>query len=132
MNDPPGGRTLLPCTDLKSRRNSVQVNIPAESGEMGVLSQHVPSIEQLKPGLIEVIEEAGGSKQFFCRTTVNNHCNGGAGQLTFDIIASGGFAVVQPGSKLSINAVEAYPLKDFNLDVGSWLVAVFEKHMNTD
>lgn len=39
--------------------------MPAESGEMGVLANHVPSIEQLKPGLIEVIEEAGGSKQFF-------------------------------------------------------------------
>lgn len=32
---------------------------------MGVLANHVPSIEQLRPGLIEVIEEAGGSKQFF-------------------------------------------------------------------
>jgi F-type H+-transporting ATPase subunit delta len=33
---------------------------------MGVLANHVPSIEQLKPGLVEVIEESGGSKQFFC------------------------------------------------------------------
>lgn len=32
---------------------------------MGVLANHVPSIEQLKPGLVEIIEEAGGSKQFF-------------------------------------------------------------------
>jgi F-type H+-transporting ATPase subunit delta len=32
---------------------------------MGVLANHVPSIEQLKPGLIEIIEESGGSKQFF-------------------------------------------------------------------
>lgn len=32
---------------------------------MGVLANHVPSIEQLKPGLIEVIEESGSSKQFF-------------------------------------------------------------------
>lgn len=37
---------------------------------MGVLAQHVPSIEQLKPGLVEVIEE-GGSKQFF-RTRTNH------------------------------------------------------------
>lgn len=43
----------------------VQVNIPAESGEMGVLANHVPSIEQLKPGLVEVIEESGGTKSFF-------------------------------------------------------------------
>jgi hypothetical protein len=45
--------------------SSVQVNIAAESGEMGILAQHVPSIEQLKPGLVEIIEESGGSKQFF-------------------------------------------------------------------
>lgn len=43
----------------------VQVNIAADSGEMGILANHVPSVEQLKPGLIEVIEESGGSKQFF-------------------------------------------------------------------
>lgn len=54
--------------------DSVQVNIPAESGEMGVLANHVPSIEQLKPGLVEVIEEAGGSKQFF-RTSPSEHCS---------------------------------------------------------
>jgi hypothetical protein len=45
--------------------DSVQVNIPAESGEMGILANHVPAIEQLKPGLVEIIEEAGASKQFF-------------------------------------------------------------------
>lgn len=53
---------------------SVQVNVPAESGEMGILAQHVPSIEQLKPGLIEVIEEAGGSKQFFRTMFVARAC----------------------------------------------------------
>ena len=39
---------------------------------MGVLANHVPSIEQLKPGLIEVIEESGSSKQFFrtCYPTI--------------------------------------------------------------
>ena len=56
--------------------NSVQVNIPAESGEMGVLANHVPSIEQLKPGLVEIIEESGGSKQFFCKKGPNHHTSG--------------------------------------------------------
>lgn len=74
---------------------SIQVNIPAESGEMGVLANHVPCIEQLKPGLVEIIEETGGTKQFF---------------------SSGGFAIVQPGSQLSINAVEGYPLEDFSIE----------------
>ncbi len=31
---------------------------------MGVLANHVPSIEQLKAGVVEVIEESG-SKKFF-------------------------------------------------------------------
>ena len=31
---------------------------------MGVLANHVPSIEQLKAGVVEVIEESG-SKRFF-------------------------------------------------------------------
>lgn len=30
---------------------------------------------------------------------------------------SGGFATVQPGSVLSINAVEGYPLEDFSAEV---------------
>ncbi|KAK5211856.1 delta subunit of the central stalk of mitochondrial F1F0 ATP synthase, atp16 [Exophiala xenobiotica] len=60
---------------------------------MGILAQHVPSIEQLKPGLVEIIQENGENKQFFL---------------------SGGFAVVQPDSNLSINAVEGYPLEDFS------------------
>ena len=52
------------ATELTAPR-SVQVNIAGESGEMGILAQHVPSIEQLKPGLVEIIEESGGNKQFF-------------------------------------------------------------------
>lgn len=39
---------------------------------MGVLANHVPSIEQLKPGVVEVIEENGTTKRFFrtsgCKT----------------------------------------------------------------
>jgi F-type H+-transporting ATPase subunit delta len=33
---------------------------------MGVLANHVPSIEQLKPGLVEIVEDSG-SKQYFRR-----------------------------------------------------------------
>ncbi|KAI4184640.1 MAG: hypothetical protein L6R41_004607 [Letrouitia leprolyta] len=86
----------LPHQAIYKSTDVVQVNVPAESGEMGVLANHVPSIEQLKPGLVEIIEESGGgSKQFFL---------------------SGGFAIVQPGSQLSINAVEGFPLEDFSSD----------------
>ncbi|KAI9800186.1 MAG: hypothetical protein M1825_004170 [Sarcosagium campestre] len=91
----------LPHQSVYKSTDVVQVNIPAESGEMGILANHVPSIEQLKPGLVEVIEESGGSKQFFL---------------------SGGFAIVQPDSQLSINAVEGFPLEEFSGEViYNWL-----------
>ncbi|KAF3910016.1 hypothetical protein AA313_de0204238 [Arthrobotrys entomopaga] len=85
----------LPHQAIYKATDVTQVNIPAESGVMGVLANHVPSIEQLKAGVVDIIEEGGSNKQFF---------------------VSGGFAIVQPGSKLSINAVEAFPLEEFSLD----------------
>lgn len=56
----------LPHQSIYKSQNVVQVNIPAESGVMGILAQHVPTIEQLKPGVVEVLEESGGTKSFFC------------------------------------------------------------------
>ena len=39
-------------------------------------------------------------------------------ELTHDShTVSGGFAIVQPGSQLSINAVEGFPLEEFSPDV---------------
>lgn len=42
-----------------------QVNIPAESGMMGILAGHVPTLEALKPGVLEVIESGSNSKKWF-------------------------------------------------------------------
>ena len=45
-------------------------------------------------------------------------CEFSSNALTRTIPAvSGGFAIVQPGSQLSINAVEGFPLEDFSPDV---------------
>ncbi|KAG9505343.1 hypothetical protein J7337_002312 [Fusarium musae] len=99
----------LPHQSIYKSQDVVQVNIPAESGEMGVLANHVPSIEQLKPGLVEVVEESAGSKQFFL---------------------SGGFATVQPNSVLSINAVEGYPLEDFSAEAIRAQIAEAQKVAN--
>ena len=51
---------------LYSSAGVVQVNIPAATGDMGVLANHVASIEPLRPGVVEVIEENGQqSKKWF-------------------------------------------------------------------
>ncbi|KAJ4333807.1 delta subunit of the central stalk of mitochondrial F1F0 ATP synthase, atp16 [Ascochyta clinopodiicola] len=96
----------LPHQTIFKSQDVVQVNLAAETGDMGVLANHVASIEQLKPGLVEIIEENGGNKQFFL---------------------SGGFAVVQPNSNLSINAVEGYPLEDFSADAVKNQIAEAQK-----
>ena len=51
-----------------------QVNIAAQSGDMGILANHVPAIEPLKAGIIEVIESAGQSKKWFgeCAPVTDN------------------------------------------------------------
>lgn len=84
---------VLPHEAIYSSTEVVQVNLAAQSGDMGVLANHVPAIEPLKPGVIEVIESAGTSKKWF---------------------ASGGFANIHPSNLITINAVEAFPLEDFS------------------
>ncbi|KAF9013997.1 ATP-synthase delta-subunit [Cyathus striatus] len=85
---------VLPHKTIYSSQDVVQVNIPAESGDMGILANHVPSIEALRPGVVEVIE-SGATQKFF---------------------VSAGFATVHPNNKLTINAVEGAPLEDFSLE----------------
>ncbi|SPO39759.1 probable ATP synthase delta chain precursor, mitochondrial [Pseudozyma flocculosa] len=71
-----------------------QVNIASASGDMGILAAHVPSVEELRPGLLEVVESSGTKKWF----------------------VSGGFATVHPNNKLVINAIEAYTLDQFSTE----------------
>ncbi|GJJ73801.1 F-type H+-transporting ATPase subunit delta [Entomortierella parvispora] len=84
----------LPHQTLYKDVPVAQVNIAAVSGDMGILANHVPSIEQLRPGVVEVIEGAA-TKKFF---------------------VSGGFATMNPDSTLNINALEAFPVEDFSAE----------------
>lgn len=69
-----------------------QVNVSASSGDLGILASHVPSVEELRPGLLEVIDSAGSKKWF----------------------VSGGFATIHPNNRLTVNAVEAYTVDQFS------------------
>jgi len=69
-----------------------QVNISSTSGDMGILANHVPTIAQLKPGVIEVL----------------------TGKETKKVFASGGFAIMNEDSTLNINTVEVFPLEQFD------------------
>ncbi|KAI7868867.1 F1 complex, delta/epsilon subunit of ATPase [Spinellus fusiger] len=86
---------VLPHKAIYKAVSVQQVNLAATSGDMGILANHVPTIEQLNPGVIEVIESAEVTKKFF---------------------VAGGFATINPDSSLNINAVEAAALEDFSLE----------------
>lgn len=60
---------LIHVQSLYSASGVVQVNIPAATGDMGVLANHVASVEALRPGVIEVIEDSGApSKKWFSKS----------------------------------------------------------------
>lgn len=73
---------------------------------MGILANHVPIVEQLKPGVVEVLEGTNSSKFF----------------------VSGGFVSVLPDSKIAINSVEAFPLDAFDKSSVKTLLAEAQKN----
>jgi F-type H+-transporting ATPase subunit delta len=87
---------------------------------MGILANHVPTVEPLRPGVIEVIESAGEAPKKFFGTLSSHVLFEEANGWPCDI-ASGGFATVHPNNKLTINVVEAAPLEDFSIEVRSSL-----------
>ncbi|OLY78334.1 ATP synthase subunit delta, mitochondrial [Smittium mucronatum] len=87
----------VPHQAILKNASVLQVNASAFSGDMGILPDHVPSIEQLKPGIIEIIKAEGSEKYFL----------------------SGGFMVMNPNSVLNINAVEAFKIADINAEAVS-------------
>ncbi|KTB11480.1 ATP synthase subunit delta, mitochondrial [Nakaseomyces glabratus] len=99
-------RFALPHETLFNGEEVVQVNLPAKSGSIGILANHVPTVEQLTPGVVEVVK-ANETKKYF---------------------VSGGFAAVQPDSTLCVTAVEAFPLDSFSQDSVRSLLAEAEKN----
>ncbi|KAJ1987464.1 delta subunit of the central stalk of mitochondrial F1F0 ATP synthase, atp16 [Coemansia spiralis] len=93
---PVGGKLIvnfaLPHESVMKNQEVNQVDMAAESGDLGVLADHVPTIEQLKPGVIDIMSDSGSSKYF----------------------VSGGFAIMNPNSVLNINAIEAFKLDDID------------------
>ena len=41
------------------------MNVPAATGDMGILAHHVPTIEPLRAGVVEVLEQGNASKKWF-------------------------------------------------------------------
>ncbi len=57
--------THTPLQSIFSSTDVVQVNLSAATGDMGILANHEPSIEPLRPGVVEVVESGNTSKKWF-------------------------------------------------------------------
>lgn len=79
---------VLPYTSELTGKEVDMVIIPATTGQMGVLPGHVPTIAELKPGIMSVHEGTDVKKYFL----------------------SSGFAFLHANSVADIIAVEAVPL----------------------
>ncbi|KAL6944702.1 delta subunit of the central stalk of mitochondrial F1F0 ATP synthase, atp16 [Hanseniaspora osmophila] len=101
----------LPHKTLFKNASVAQVNLPVQSGSIGVLANHVPIVEQLTPGVVEVFETLNGTpKKFF---------------------VSGGFANIQPDSVLNITSVEAFPLEEFDSSAIKSLIQEASKNVTS-
>ncbi|KAI9250917.1 F1 complex, delta/epsilon subunit of ATPase [Phascolomyces articulosus] len=100
---------VLPHKAIYKSTDVQQVNLAATSGDMGILANHVPTIEQLNPGIVEVIESGDVTKKFF---------------------VSGGFAIINPDSTLNINAVEAAALDEISSENVKTALAEAQKVAN--
>ncbi|XP_071718517.1 ATP synthase subunit delta', mitochondrial-like [Rutidosis leptorrhynchoides] len=79
---------VLPYSSELSQKEVDMVIVPATTGQMGILTGHVPTIAELKPGLLSVHEGNEITKYFI----------------------SSGFAFIHPNSYADILAVEAVSL----------------------
>ncbi|KAI8593355.1 delta subunit of the central stalk of mitochondrial F1F0 ATP synthase, atp16 [Geranomyces variabilis] len=84
---------VVPHQAYLKQVEATQVNLSSTEGDMGILAEHVPTVAQLKPGVIEIFSATEKPQKFF---------------------ASGGFAIINPDSTLNINAVEAFALEDID------------------
>ncbi|CCD22974.1 F1F0 ATP synthase subunit delta NDAI_0A08200 [Naumovozyma dairenensis CBS 421] len=102
----------LPHETLYSNTEVKQVNLPAKSGQIGILANHIPTVEQLNSGVVEIFESTNNStKKYFI---------------------PGGFATMQPNSTLCITAVEAFPLDSFSEANVKSLLQEAKKNINSN
>ncbi|GBG64338.1 hypothetical protein CBR_g41539 [Chara braunii] len=84
------------------------VILPATTGQMGVLPGHVPTVAQLRPGVLSV-HEGKETKQYF---------------------VSSGFAFIHANSTTDVCAIEAVPLEDLNPEAVKSGLAFYTEQVN--
>jgi len=86
----------LPSKSLYQDVPVEMVILPGNDGQFGAMPTHVPTIAELKPGVISIQETAGGPLTKF--------------------FIPGGFATISPDSKLRVSTLEVAAIEDLDSD----------------
>ncbi|CAM9485937.1 unnamed protein product [Scytosiphon promiscuus] len=84
----------LPHETIYKDKDVDQVIIPGSAGEYGVTAGHSPIVAELKPGVVQVLHEAGQEPEKF--------------------FVSAGFALTHPTSVTDITAIEAVRVEELD------------------
>mmetsp|Transcript_41377 Transcript_41377/g.58230 ORF Transcript_41377/g.58230 Transcript_41377/m.58230 type:complete len:166 (-) Transcript_41377:71-568(-) len=88
----------LPQETIYNGAEVQQVIIPGTDGEYGITANHVPTVSQLKPGVVQILHSAGEPEKYF---------------------VAGGFAFTHANSLTEISCPEAVKLDDIDTDAVS-------------
>ncbi|CAA0834505.1 ATP synthase subunit delta- mitochondrial [Striga hermonthica] len=100
---------VLPYNSVLSGKEVDMVIIPATTGQMGVLPGHVPTIAELKPGILSVHEGNDVTKYF----------------------VSGGFTIIHANSVADIAVVEATPVDRIDPNLVQTGLAIYQQKLNS-
>lgn len=86
------------------------VQVPATSGDFGIMPGHIPTVAQMRPGVLTIEREESGTSKYF---------------------VSGGFALVHADSSTDVCAVECVPLDSLDLEACKRNHAAYEEKANS-
>ena len=107
------GKPLLlsfcsPYDIIYKEENVESVTVPAEEGRFGIQPDHVPTIAQLKPGIVEIVRNKESIKY----------------------VVGAGFVGMHPNSHCHVSVTECFPLSDIDKNEASQGLEEAKKDMN--
>jgi F-type H+-transporting ATPase subunit delta len=100
---------MVPGEILVAKKTVKQVTVPGKEGVFGILENHVPTVAELRPGVVSVEHVDGSLAKYF---------------------VSGGFAFMHPGSVADISAAEAVKVEDLDPEKVKAVIADAERRLS--
>lgn len=100
----------LPHKTIYSNTEIQQINLSSVVGDLGIVSNHISIVEELKAGLVEIIHKNGESKKLFI---------------------TGGMAIIHPENSITVSVVDAFELDQFDSESIKTLISKSQKKVSS-